>query len=51
MHLVNDMVRIAKVIDYRRLEELKKKINDEKYIRQAVSLLAQELTKNIFKKE
>jgi hypothetical protein len=45
------MVRIAKEIDYKKLEELKKKINDTKYLDQAVSMLAQELTKNLLKKE
>ena len=45
------MVRIAKDIDYNRLEELKKKINDDTYIELAVQTIAQELTKNIVKKE
>ncbi len=45
------MVRIAKDIDYNRLEELKKKINDDNYIELAVRTIAQELTKNIAKKE
>jgi hypothetical protein len=45
------MVRIAKDIDYKRLEELKSKINDETYIELAVQTIAQELTKNIAKKE
>jgi len=45
------MVRIAKEIDYQKLEELKKKINDEKYIEKAVTMLAQELTKNILRKD
>ena len=45
------MVRIAKDIDYNRLEELKKKINDDTYIELAVQTIAQELTKNIAKKE
>ena len=45
------MVRIAKEIDYKKLEELKKKINDAKYLDRAVSMLAQELTKNLLKKE
>jgi len=45
------MVRIAKDIDYKRLEELKKKINDNTYIELAVQTIAQELTKNIVKKE
>ena len=45
------MVRIAKDIDYKRLEELKKKINDDTYIELAVQSIAQELTKNIVQKE
>ena len=45
------MVRIAKDIDYKRLEELKKKINDDTYVELAVQAIAQELTKNIVQKE
>jgi hypothetical protein len=45
------MVRIAKDIDYERLEELKKKINDDTYIELAVQTIAQELTKKFVKKE
>ncbi len=45
------MVRIAKDIDYGRLEELKKKINDDTYIELAVQTIAQELTKKFVKKE
>jgi hypothetical protein len=45
------MVRIAKDIDFERLEELKRKINDETYIELAVQVIAQELTKSIVKEE
>jgi hypothetical protein len=45
------MVRIAKEIDYKKLEELKKKINDNTYIELAVQTIAQELTKSIVKEE
>ena len=45
------MVRIAKDIDFKRLEELKKKINNENYIKNAIQTLAQELTKNLVDKE
>jgi len=45
------MVRIAKDIDYERLEELKKKIDDHTYIELAVQTIAQELTKKFVKKE
>ncbi len=45
------MVRIAKDIDYERLEELKKKINEDTYIELAVQTIAQELTKKFVKKE
>ena len=45
------MVRIAKKTDPRRLEELKKKIKDEKYITLAISKIAQELTKNMHRGE
>jgi hypothetical protein len=45
------MVRIAKQIDFKRIEELKEKINDEDYLKQAIQLLAQALTKNLFEKD
>ncbi len=45
------MVSIAKDIEYNRLEELKKKINDDTYIELAIQTIAQELTKNFAKKE
>jgi len=41
------MVRIAKEIDFKRIEELKRKINDESYLDHAVQMIAQELTKTI----
>ncbi len=45
------MVRIAKKTDPRRLAELKKKINDEKYLAVAISKIAQDLTQNIHREE
>ena len=45
------MVRIAKKTDPRRLEDLKRKINDEKYLEYAISKIAQELTQNMMKEE
>ena len=45
------MVRIAKKIDYEKLEELKKKIDDETYVRSAIQAIAQDLTKNLLEKE
>jgi hypothetical protein len=45
------MVRIAKDIDYKRLEELKRKIDDANYIDFAVQSLAQALTKSIVGKD
>ena len=41
------MVRIAKQIDLDKLEKLKQKINDEDYMKAAVSAIAQALTKNL----
>jgi hypothetical protein len=38
------MVRIAKEIDYTKLEELKQKINDENYLSIAIQQLAQILS-------
>ncbi len=43
------MVRIAKKSDPKRLEELKKKINDVNYINNAIIKIAQDLTKNLLK--
>ena len=45
------MVRIAKKTDPRRLEELKRKINDESYLALAISKIAQDLTQNMHKQE
>ena len=45
------MVRIAKKTDPRRLEDLKKKINDDKYIAFAIHKIAHELTHNMHKEE
>lgn len=45
------MVRIAKKTDPRRLEELKKKIHDEKYLALAISKIALDLTLNIHREE
>ena len=45
------MVRIAKKTDPRRLEELKKKIHDERYLAMAISKIAQDLTLNIHREE
>ena len=45
------MVRIAKKTDPRRMEELKRKINDESYLALAISKIAQDLTQNMHKEE
>jgi len=45
------MVRIAQTTDPRRLEELKKKIHDERYLAMAISKIAQDLTLNIHREE
>jgi hypothetical protein len=45
------MVRIAKKTDPRRLEELKKKIHDERYLAMAIGKIAQDLTLNIHREE
>jgi hypothetical protein len=45
------VVRIAKKTDPRRLEELKRKIHDEKYLAMAISKIAQDLTLNIHREE
>ena len=41
------MVRIAKKTDHVKLEELKKKINDEKYLSLAIQQIAQILSSEI----
>jgi len=41
------MIRIAKEIDYEKLEDLKKKINDREYLESAIHVIAQELTNNL----
>ena len=45
------MVRIAKKTDPRRLEELKRRINDENYIALAIMKIAQDLTQNLLKEK
>lgn len=42
------MVRIAKPTDPKKLAELKKKIDDKKYLSKAISTIANTLTKEIF---
>ncbi len=42
------MVRIAKHTDPRKLAELKKKIDDKKYLHQAIVTIANTLTKEIY---
>ena len=42
------MVRIAKNTDPRKLAELKKKIEDKRYLDQAIVTIANTLTKEIF---
>ena len=51
MPLVLPMVRIAKKIDFQKLEDLKIKIDDESYLRDAIQAIAQQLTKNLLNKE
>lgn len=41
------MVRIAKNTDKKKLEELKTKIHDEKYLKEAIQSIAQDLTNNL----
>ena len=41
------MIRIAKQTDPKRLEELKKKINDKRYLETAINSLAITITKEI----
>jgi hypothetical protein len=38
------MVRIAKPIDHEKLQELKKKIEDKRYLSNAIQRIAQKLT-------
>ncbi len=45
------MVKIARKTDPRRLEELKKRIHDEKYLAMAIEKIAQALTKNIVQED
>ena len=45
--LVIDMVRIAKNTDKKKLEELKTKIHDENYLKEAIQSIAQDLTNNL----
>jgi|SaaInl8_200m_RNA_FD_contig_21_3202817_length_233_multi_4_in_0_out_0_2 hypothetical protein len=42
------MIRIAKNTDPKKIAELKKKINDRKYINVAIMSIANTLTKEIF---
>jgi len=42
------MIRIAKHTDPKKIAELKKKINDSKYIHVAIRSIANTLTKEIF---
>ncbi len=44
------MVRIAKEIDLKRLEELKKLINDEKYLDFAIQKIAQTMSQGLVQK-
>ncbi|MBN1410002.1 MAG: hypothetical protein JW969_04105 [Spirochaetales bacterium] len=41
------MIRIAKKTDRKKIEELKKKIHNEDYLNQAISMIAQNLTKRL----
>ena len=41
------MIRIAKKTDPKKIEELKKKINDKNYLDRAIDMIAQNLTKNL----
>ena len=45
------VVRIAKKTDPRRLEELKRKIHDERYLAAAIAKIAQDLTLNIHRED
>ena len=41
------MIRIAKQTDPKKIEELKKKINNEDYLSIAIKIIAQSLTKEL----
>ncbi len=41
------MVRIAKKSDPKKLQELKKKINDDNYVSKAILKIAQDLTREL----
>ena len=45
------MIRIAKEIDFKRIEELKRKIDDQQYLESAIQVIAQDLTDSIFEEE
>jgi hypothetical protein len=45
------VVRIAKKSDPRRLEELKRKINDREYVTAAIAKIAQDLTRNLVRED
>ncbi len=45
------MVRIAKPIDFKKLEELKKLINDEKYLDFAIQKIAQSMSQGLVQKD
>lgn len=45
------MVRVAKQIDPKRIEELKKKIQDHRYLEAAIARLAQTLTNELLRRE
>ena len=45
------MVKIARKTDPRRLQDLKRRIHDEKYIAMAVEKIAQALTKTIVQED
>jgi len=45
------VVRIAKKSDPKRLDELKRKINDENYVMNAIIKIAQDLTKNLLRED
>ncbi|GAB4372563.1 MAG: hypothetical protein Kow009_08600 [Spirochaetales bacterium] len=45
------MVRVAKQIDPKRIEELKKKIEDRRYMEAAILRLAQTLTNEMVRRE
>ncbi len=45
------MVRIAKEIDLKKLDELKKRINDEKYLDFAIQKIAQTMSQGLVQKD